>query len=354
MGGASIIARCRGRATMRGGGYHRAPASTLIPMPLPHLCLLATGGTIAGAGVEPQSVEAYTAGVLDVAALCAQTPGLDQVARISAEQFASIDSKDATPAFWQSLASRLQQALDDPQVDGAVVTHGTDTLEETAYYLHLVLKSDKPVVLVGAMRPSTALSADGPLNLLDAATVAATSGAAGRGVLVVLNHQVFGAREVGKVNANRPDAFAAPNAGPLGLVQDGRVTWLARPERPHTRATPFTPATPLVPVEILAGYAGASTALIDAVPATGARGLVWAGPGNGSASAEAMAALERLAGAGLAVVRTSRTGSGRVTAACSLPGAGTLSPWKARVLLMLALGAGASGPEAVQAAFDTY
>ncbi|OVZ60004.1 hypothetical protein CDO44_10600 [Pigmentiphaga sp. NML080357] len=323
-------------------------------MSLPRLCIVATGGTIAGVGARPQATQAYAAAALDVAGLCATVPGLGEVARIAAEQFAAIDSKNATPAFWQSLAARLQQLLDDPGVDGVVVTHGTDTLEETAYYLHLVLKTDKPVVMVGAMRPATALSADGPLNLLDAATVAAAPGAAGRGVLVTLNHQIFGAREVAKTNANRPDAFASPNAGAMGLVQDGRVTWLARPERPHTASTPFTAATPLAPVEVVAGYAGGSAALIEAVPATGAHGLVWAGPGNGSASNEALAALERLCGAGLAVVRASRTGSGCVAASGRLPGAGTLSPWKARVLLMLVLGAGAEGTQAVQTAFDTY
>ncbi|RZS81022.1 asparaginase [Pigmentiphaga kullae] len=319
-------------------------------MSLPRLCIVATGGTIAGAGARPQSTMAYAAGALDVAELCARVPGLDEVAAIQAEQFAAIDSKNATPAFWQSLAARVQ-ALLDGGADGVVVTHGTDTLEETAYYLHLALKTDRPVVLVGAMRPATALSPDGPLNLLDAVTVAAAPQAAGRGVLVALNHQILCARDAAKTNANRPDAFAAPNAGALGWVQDGRVAWMGRPERPHTRATPFTAATPLPQVEVLAGYAGGSAALIRAVAATGARGLVWAGTGNGSASADAQEALDELRQGGVAVVRATRTGSGCVAASGGLPGAGTLSPWKARVLLMLALGA---GTDDIQAAFDTY
>ncbi|MFW7347989.1 MAG: asparaginase [Pigmentiphaga sp.] len=319
-------------------------------MSLPRLCIVATGGTIAGASARPQATMAYAAGALDVAELCASVPGLDEVADIRAEQFAAIDSKNATPAFWQSLAGRVQSLL-DAGADGVIVTHGTDTLEESAYYLHLVLKTDRPVVLVGAMRPATALSSDGPLNLLDAATVAAHPQAAGRGVLVVLNHQILGARDASKTNANRPDAFASPNAGALGWVQDGRVAWMGRPERPHTSATPFTAATPLPPVEVLAGYAGGSAALIRAVGSTGARGLVWAGTGNGSASADAQEALDGLERGGVAVVRATRTGSGCVAASGGLPGAGTLSPWKARVLLMLALGA---GMDDIQGAFDTY
>lgn len=320
-------------------------------MSLPRLCIVATGGTIAGAGVRPQATMAYAAGALDVDELCARVPGLDEVAGIQAEQFAAIDSKNATPAFWQSLAARVQALLDAGGCDGVVVTHGTDTLEETAYYLHLVLKTDKPVVLVGAMRPATALSPDGPLNLLDAVTVAAHPQAAGRGVLVVLNHQVLGARDAAKTNANRPDAFASPNAGAMGWVQDGRVAWMGWPGHGHTRATPFTASTPLAPVEVLAGYAGGSAALIRAVGATGAKGLIWAGTGNGSASADAQEALDELVRDGVVVVRATRTGSGCVAASGGMPGAGTLSPWKARVLLMLALGAGMGG---VQDVFDTY
>lgn len=184
-------------------------------MSLPRLSIVATGGTIAGAGVRPQATMAYAAGALDVDELCARVPGLDEVAGIQAEQFAAIDSKNATPAFWQSLAARVQALLDAGGCDGVVVTHGTDTLEETAYYLHLVLKTDKPVVLVGAMRPATALSPDGPLNLLDAVTVAAHPQAAGRGVLVVLNHQVL-------ARATRPRPTPT---GPMPLHRPTRAPW---------------------------------------------------------------------------------------------------------------------------------
>ncbi|VCU69739.1 putative L-asparaginase [Pigmentiphaga humi] len=323
-------------------------------MPNPRLHLVATGGTIAGAGTRPQASMEYRAGVLDAAALHASVPGLDEVAEFTLEQFASIDSKDATPAFWQALAARLQEVLDDPAVDGVIVTHGTDTLEETAYYLHLVLQTTKPVVLVGAMRPATSLSADGPMNLLDAAAVAACLGASGRGVMVVMNHRIFGARGVAKINASRPDAFASPDAGPLGLVQDGRIVWLARPERLHTSATRFTAGTPLLPVEILAGYAGISADLIRAAGACGAQGLVWAGPGSGSAGATALAALAELQAAGVVVVCTTRTGSGCAPAVHGMVGGGTLSPWKARVLAMLALGSGCREPAALQSLFDTH
>ncbi|MDX3905412.1 MAG: asparaginase [Pigmentiphaga sp.] len=323
-------------------------------MSMPRIRIVATGGTIAGAGSRPQSTQVYASGALDVKDLCAAVPGLNELAQVETEQFAALDSKNATPAFWRALAVRLQELLDSEAVDGLVVTHGTDTLEETAYYLHLVLKTRKPVVLVGAMRPATALSPDGPLNLFNAVTVAAAAEAADRGVLIAFNHGIFGARDATKVNANRPDAFAAPNGGPLGLVQDGCVSWLARPDRMHTHATRFSCDTPLPPVEVLVGYAGASAALIDAVGACGARGLIWAGTGNGSASKEALAALDRLRAAGLAVVRTTRTGSGCIPAGQGMVGAGTLSPWKARVLTMLALGAGCGEPQLLQSVFDTH
>jgi L-asparaginase len=330
-------------------------------MSLPRIRILATGGTIAGAADSAAQSTGYRAGAIPVDVLCAAVPGLDEVAQITCEQVAAIDSKDATPAFWQQLASRVQASLDAADVDGVVITHGTDTLEESAYYLHLVIKSAKPVVLVGAMRPATSLSADGPLNLLNAVRLAAAPDASGRGVLVALNNQVFGARDVAKTNATRPDAFSAPDTGPLGIVCDTQVVWLGRTERGHTLQTPFTAATPLAQVEILLGYAGMSAALVGAVAGTGARGLVWAGPGNGSMATHIEEALGALTVAGVAVVRASRTGSGYVMPVkAGGPGsawpnvsAGTLTPYKARVLLMLALGAGLAGGE-LQQAFDTY
>ncbi|MDX3894611.1 asparaginase [Pusillimonas sp.] len=320
------------------------------------ICIVATGGTIAGKGADPRETASYRAGELDIADLCAAVTGLDAEADITVEQFASIDSKDADPDFWQALAVRLQTALDDPDVDGVVITHGTDTLEETAYYLNLTLKTTKPVVLTGAMRPATALSADGPINLLNAVTVAAHPQARGKGVLVAMNHMVFGAREVAKLDTLRPDAFGAPDTGPLGLVHDGRVTWLARPERVHTMGTRFTPATPLARVDILVAYPGFPIAAIQSLRTAGTQGLVWAGTGNGTASQTVEAELASAAGAGLAVVRASRVNRGMLIPADSAPGqiwTDNLSPWKARILLMLSIGSHFSFPE-IQSAFASH
>ncbi len=329
-------------------------------MTLPRIRILATGGTIAGSARSAAMSTGYRAAALSVETLCDAAQGLDDVAVIEAEQVAAIDSKNATPSFWQLLAHRVQSALDAPEIDGVVITHGTDTLEESAYYLHLVLKSAKPVVLVGAMRPATSLSADGPLNLLNAVRVAASAQAAGRGVLVALNHRIYGARDVAKIDTMRPDSFGAPSGGPLGLVQDAHVVWLARTEKEHTVFTPFTAGATLPAVEILVGYAGVSASLVDAVAATRAKGLVWAGTGNGSVGGDVEKKLAAAVREGLMVVRASRTGGGYVMPGGSsddlqwgFASAGTLSPYKARVLLMLALGMGYDVGQ-VREAFDTY
>lgn len=316
------------------------------------LRVLATGGTIAGVAASSASATDYEPAALGVDTLLDAVPTLRDVACIDGRQIASIDSRNATPAFWQSTGRAIQAALDDPAVDGVIVTHGTDTVEETAWYLHLTLKSNKPVVMVAAMRPASSLSADGPLNLLNAARVAADPRAAGRGVLLVMNHQIFGARGVRKIHTMRPDAFGSTD-GMLGQVHDEMIDWGGRSEFPHSLASPFTLDTPLADVEILLAYAGASIRLIDAVRASGARGLVWAGSGNGSASDDALAALHAAVADGMAVVRASRTGGGPVhkhehgvADAEHLVDAGTLNPVQARILLMLALGHGMPAAEA--------
>ncbi|GAA4335602.1 asparaginase [Pigmentiphaga soli] len=326
-------------------------------MTLPRLRLIATGGTIAGVADSADLASAYRAAALGPDALRAAVPALAQVARIDTETAAAIDSKNATPTFWQHLAGRVQAAADDPEVDGVVVTHGTDTLEESAYYLQLVLKSDKPVVFVGAMRPATSLSADGPLNLLNAVRVAARADAGGRGVLVALNHLVHGAGEAAKADTLRPDSFVSQPAGPLGLVQDDRVVWLARTERAHTMATPFRADSPLRPVDILPSYPGVSPMWVQAAVASGAAGIVWAGTGNGSVPAAIEPALAAAAAKGIAVIRAARVGGYVMPraddAAHGFVAAGRLSPFKARVLAMLALGAGWRG-ERLREAFERF
>src|SRR5258706_131362 len=198
-------------------------ASSLPANARPRIAVLATGGTIAGSAADAANTAGYQAGVVGVDQLLAAVPSLSAVAQIHAEQVASIDSKDMSLALWTTLAQRVNALLSTDEIDGVVITHGTDTLEETAYLLHLTVKSTKPVVLTAAMRPATALSADGPLNLLNAVTVAASGAAHGQGVLVAFNNRIHSARDVVKTSTFAVDAFQSPEVGALGWVQDGRA-----------------------------------------------------------------------------------------------------------------------------------
>jgi L-asparaginase len=331
---------------------------------LPRIAVLATGGTIAGAAPDATNTSGYQAGVVGVGQLLAAVPSLASVANVQAEQVASVDSKDMALALWITLAQRVNTLLASDEIDGIVITHGTDTLEETAYLLHLTVKSDKPVVLTAAMRPSSALSADGPLNLLNAVTVAGNAQAKGQGVLVAFNNRIHSARDVVKTSTYAVDAFHSPEIGALGWVQDGRVEFQRSVVRPHTRATPFaieSVASAWPVVEIVASYAGVSRVAVDALVAAGVKGIVVAGTGNGSIHATVQAALADAAAKGVAIVRSSRVGSGHVmrNGAASddtlgFVSAGALNPYKARVLLMLALAAGHTMPVALQQAFDIY
>ncbi|MEK6348747.1 MAG: asparaginase [Burkholderia sp.] len=340
------------------------PTSSAAPAPLPRIAVLATGGTIAGAAPDATNTAGYQAGALGIASLLDAVPALARVAQIEGEQLASIDSKDLEPALWTVLAQRVDALAADPRIDGIVITHGTDTLEETATLLHLAVKTAKPVVLTAAMRPATSLSSDGPLNLLNAVTVAASPAAHGQGVLVAFNNKIHSARDVVKTSTYAVDAFQSPELGVLGWVQDGRVEFARGVVRAHTAAAPFAvgaagEAWPAV--EIVASYAGVSRTAVDALVAAGVKGIVVAGTGNGSIHATLQAALVEAAAQGVAVVRASRVGSGHVMRngaasddALGFVSAGSLNPFKARVLLMLALASGASGVQALQAAFDTY
>jgi L-asparaginase len=328
---------------------------------LPRIAMLATGGTIAGAASDATKTAGYQAGVVGVDQLLAAVPGLGAIARVHAEQVASIDSKDMPLALWTQLAQRVNDLLAGDDIDGVVITHGTDTLEETAYLLHLTVKSAKPVVITAAMRPSSALSADGPLNLLNAVTVAANAAAAGQGVLLAFNNRIHCARDVTKVSTYSVDAFQSPEIGALGWVQDGRVEFQRRALRAHTVGSALEIATQWPQVEIVASYAGVSRVAVDALIAAGVRGIVVAGTGNGSIHATLQQALADAATQGIAIVRASRTGSGHVMRNGSAPddalgfvSAGSLNPYKARVLLTLALASGVADPASLQRVFDTY
>ncbi|RAR52029.1 L-asparaginase [Paraburkholderia unamae] len=336
-------------------------SSAAAGRPLPCIAVLATGGTIAGSAADAANTAGYQAGVIGVAQLLAAVPGLDAVARIHAEQVASIDSKDMSLALWSTLAQRVNELLASDDIDGVVITHGTDTLEETAYLLQLTVKSAKPCVLTAAMRPATALSADGPLNLLNAVTLAASEAAAGQGVLVAFNNRIHCARDVAKFSTYAVDAFQSPEIGALGWVQDGRVEFQRRALRPHTVDAPFSANVPWPQVEIVTSYAGVSRAAVEALVAAGVDGLVVAGTGNGSIHGALQQALAEAASKGVPVVRASRVGSGHVMHngaakddALGFVSSGTLSPYKSRVLLLLALAAGMTDKASLQHVFDTF
>jgi L-asparaginase len=344
-------------------GMNTTPSTAIAPSDaaLPHIAVLATGGTIAGCAADAANTAGYQAGVVGVDRLLAAVPALTKVARIDAQQIASIDSKDLDPMLWTELARRIDELAARNDIDGIVVTHGTDTLEETAYLLHLTVKTKKPVVMTAAMRPSTALSADGPLNLLGAVTVAAAREAWGQGVLVAFNNRIHSARDIVKTSTYAVDTFQSPEVGALGWVQDGRVEFQRSVARPHTDATPFVASLSWPDVEIVASYAGASRRTVDALIAAGVRGIVVAGTGNGSIHMSVQAALAEAVQQGIAVVRASRVGSGHVMHNGAAPddalgfvSAGTLNPYKARVLLMLALAAGLGERSVLQRVFDTY
>jgi len=323
--------------------------------------ILATGGTIAGSA-ETQTQAGYTSGQVGVDALLAAVPQLKDLAEVSGEQVANVGSQDMSDDIWLQLASRVNELARAKDVDGIVITHGTDTIEETAYFLNLVVRTDKPVVLTAAMRPSTALSADGPLNIFNAVSVAADEAAAGRGVLVVVNDDIHGARSITKTNTTDVQTFLSPESGLIGTSLYGVNRYFRGPFRTHTSGSDFSVAglEELPRVDVLYMNAGFSADLIDAAVANGARGLVIAGVGNGNMTAAAQAAVRRAVQAGVAVVRSSRVPSGvtgrNVEANDDELGtvaSGTLNPAKARVLLKLAL-LETSDAAKIQALFDRY
>ncbi len=309
------------------------------------IVVLGTGGTIAGTSAGPGQHLRYNSAQLGVAQL---VQGLAPAAGlcIETEQVAQIDSKDMDESVWQRLAARCAHWLDQPNVAGLVITHGTDTLEETAFFLDRVLAPAKPVVLTCAMRPADALVPDGPQNLMDAIAVAATPGA--RGVVAVCAGAVHTARDVAKEHPYRLDAFTSGEAGVLGRVEEGRLRLLrewpvvAAGAAAARYAQAVSRATRWPRVEIVLNHAGATGALVQALVAQGVDGLVAAGTGNGTLGAPLQAALLEARAQGVAVVRTTRCARGQVLpyAGDLLPDSGGLPPVKARVALVLDLLAG--------------
>jgi L-asparaginase len=314
---------------------------------LPLVVVLSTGGTIAGRGASTTSLTEYKAGSILGSELVDAVPEIKSYAQVRVEQIANIGSTNMSPAIWLKLAARINAIFtEEPKVAGVVVTHGTNTLEETAYFLNLTVKHDKPVVLVGSQRPATAISADGPLNLLNGIRVAGAVVARGKGVLVVMNDEINGARDVTKSNTYRVEAFRSGELGYLGYVDADEVTFYRASTKRHTARSEFdvSALTSLPKVEILYAYAEPGVDTIKALGAAGVGGIVFAGTGAGGLSDLERAAVKALGAPEKrpVIVRSNRTGNGRVIPRKEydvegmVPG-DNLNPQKARILLMLAL-----------------
>jgi len=313
--------------------------------PLPNVVVLATGGTIAGAAAT--DVQAgYTSGQVGVEQLLAAVPQAKKLAVLRGEQISNIGSQDMNDEVWLKLARRINELVAMPDVAGIVITHGTDTIEETAYFLNLVVKSKKPVVLTAAMRPSTALSADGPLNFYNAVAVAANKDAAGRGVLIVVNDWIHGASSLTKTSTTAVQTFLSPVWGLIGTVAYGEAEFYRGPVGRNTADSEFSldGVTALPRVDIIMAHENMDGALIDAAVAAGAKGLVIAGVGNGNMTEAAVKSLAAQAKKGIVCVRSTRVTTGRVGRNVELDddklgfvASLGLNPQKSRVLLRLAL-----------------
>jgi L-asparaginase len=316
---------------------------------LPVVWVLSTGGTIAGAGASSTNVADYKSGTILGEDLVKAVPEIKQFASVTVQQIINVRSPDLKLENLLTLAKGINNIFAaDPNVAGVVVTHGTNTLEETAYFLNLTVKHDRPVVLVGSMRPSTAISADGPLNLLNAIRTAISPEARGKGVLVVMNDEINGARDVTKTNTYRVETFRSPDLGYLGYVDEDKVSFYRASTKRHTVKSEFDVSniTEFPKVDILYSYVEPNVAMIQALQASGVKGIVFAGTGAGGLSdleRETMKAiLSPSSGPKPAVVRSNRTGTGRVIARKEYDDLGyiaadTLNPQKSRILLMLAL-----------------
>jgi L-asparaginase len=326
-----------------------------------NVVILATGGTIAGAAATGTQA-GYTSGAVNIDTMIAGVPGITDLANIKGEQISNVGSQDITFDIMLKLAKRINELAKSPGVDGIVITHGTDTMEDTAFFLNLTVKTDKPVVMVGSMRPSTAVSADGPLNLYNGVGVAADPKAAGRGVLVVMNDWIQGAHSLTKTSTTAVQTFMSPLRGLVGTANYGKNDYFTSPEWKHTTQSEFdiTGVTTLPRVDIIYGSADMSPDLIDCAAANGAKGIVIAGVGNGNMNKASVTAAANAAKKGVVVVRSSRVVTGSVGRNIELNddelgfiASDELNPQKARILLTLAL-LGKRSPEQLQNLFYTY
>jgi L-asparaginase len=343
-----------------GSTLAQAPAPAAAAK-LPTIVVLATGGTIAGAA-ESDVQAGYKSGQVGVDQLLAAVPQAKKLAVLRGEQISNIGSQDMNDEVWLKLARRINEITAQPDVDGVVITHGTDTIEETAYFLNLVVKSKKPVVLTAAMRPSTALSADGPLNFFNAVAVAANKEAVGRGVLVVVNDWIHGASSLTKTSTTAVQTFMSPLRGLIGTVAYGNAEFYRGPVGRNTTTSEFSldKVTALPRVDIIMAYENMDGAIIDAAVAAGAKGIVIAGVGNGNMTQAAVDALAAQAKKGIVCVRSSRVTTGMVGRNVELDddklgfvASLGLNPQKSRVLLRLAL-TQTKDVKQIQRMFDEY
>ena len=325
-------------------------------MTKPRLALIGTGGTIAGAASAASVSTDYQPASLSLAAVVDTVPELRQRYDIEVTQPMQLASYDVRPEHWLDLHAAVMKAVHNPDVVGIVVTHGTDTLEETATFLHLSVDTHKPIVVVGAMRPATAYSADGPANLLDACSVAACPGAQGRGTLVVMNGRIHSGLWVGKRHVSSVEAFDSPLAGAVGEVADQAVQWFRAAARAPTVAWQTPTSWPRV--DIAVAYAGVDETAMRAFVAAGARGIVHAGLGNANTPTAYRAFIQSLPAQGVLVARCARFITGSVTRASvyadaqhGILTAGPLPPHKVRIVMLLGLAHGMDGP-AIQAWID--
>jgi len=328
---------------------------------LPRIVVLATGGTISGTA-DARSAIGYNSGERTGQQLLKDVPGIGKFATITAEQVSNVGSQDMNDGIWFQLAKRINEIFDRGEAEGVVITHGTDTMEETAFFLKNVLHSRRPVVLVGSMRPGGVVGADGPNNLLEAVEVAASPQAQGRGVMVVMNDTIHDPRWITKTNTTSVQTFLSPNAGPIGFVDPASIRFVT--PLTDSRQSPYTlpAAGPLPRVEIVYAHSNMDASQIDHAVADNAKGIVIAGVGDGDVSKAALAAMERAAKMGIVVVRASRVGTGFVNRNVEVDDDKSgfvasldLNPQKARVLTQLLIANGITTPAKVQQAFSaTY
>jgi L-asparaginase len=330
---------------------HKKLTTTNLPLQaapnaaLPNITILATGGTIAGSAASSTQA-GYTSGTVGIDAMLAAVPDAKKLANIKGEQISQVGSQDMTFEILLKVANRINEITKSGAADGIVITHGTDVMEESAYFLNLVVKTEKPVVLVGSMRPSTALSPDGPLNLYDGISVAADPNAKDRGVLVVMNDQIHSAQTLIKMSTTSVETFVSPLRGLIGISAYGKNTYYRYPNKKWGPKSEFSieGVTALPRVDIVYMDVEMSPDLIDASVARGAKGIVIAGVGNGNMSKAALDACKRATGKGVVVVRSTRVATGDVSRDVEVNDdeVGTiasyeLNPQKSRVLLSVAL-----------------